>query len=244
MGKYLKMKLFALFLFFSLVTAGQKNGQKRQKRKLSRKEFRKCKNENCSDSCQAGQLKTPSCISCIQSACDLPKGLALGIECMQMTCADNCTEDMYSESCTNCKKERCMKEGKPGKGKGAQKHAARKTAGGAPRQKPLAILDKYVCGKPRGCNSLNDGAKAQHRCGLGMCYKQCILEPINELDCENCIRTLCPRASDNYSCVSAERDNKYFFCSNAENCTGPHSGAIPVSDKACPPGSFCCSWGE
>jgi len=61
---------------------------------------------------------------------------------MQMTCADNCTEDMYSESCTNCKKERCMKEGKPGKGKGAQKHAARKTAGGAPRQKPLAILDK------------------------------------------------------------------------------------------------------
>ena len=35
-----------------------------------------------------------------------------------------------------------MKEGKPGKGKGAQKHAARKTAGGAPRQKPLAILDK------------------------------------------------------------------------------------------------------
>ena len=35
-----------------------------------------------------------------------------------------------------------MKDGKPGKGKGAQKHAARKTAGGAPRQKPLAILDK------------------------------------------------------------------------------------------------------
>jgi len=48
----------------------------------------------------------------------------------------------FSETCTNCKKERCMKEGKPGKGKGAQKHAARKTAGGAPRQKPLAILDK------------------------------------------------------------------------------------------------------
>ena len=90
-----KMKLFALFLFFSLVTAGQKNNQKRQKRKLSRKEFRKCKSENCSDSCQAGQLKTPACISCIQSACDLPKGLALSIECMQMTCADNCTEDMY-----------------------------------------------------------------------------------------------------------------------------------------------------
>ena len=49
---------------------------------------------------------------------------------------------IFSETCTNCKKERCMKEGKPGKGKGAQKHAARKTAGGAPRQKPLAILDK------------------------------------------------------------------------------------------------------
>jgi len=76
-------------------------------------------------------------------ACNLPKGLALSIECMQMTCADNCTEDMYSESCTNCKKERCMKEGKPGKGKGG-KHAARKTAGGAPRQKPLAILDKVT----------------------------------------------------------------------------------------------------
>ena len=71
-----------------------------------------------------------------------------------------------------------------------------------------------------------------------MCYKQCILEPINELDCENCIRTLCPRASDNFSCISAERDNKYFFCSNAENCTGPHSGAIPVSDKSCPSGIF------
>ena len=28
-------------------------------------------------------------------ACNLPKGLALSIECMQMTCADNCTEDMY-----------------------------------------------------------------------------------------------------------------------------------------------------
>ena len=62
-----KMKLFALFLFFSLVAAGQKNNQKRQKRKLSRKEFRKCKSENCSDSCQQGQLKTPACISCIQS---------------------------------------------------------------------------------------------------------------------------------------------------------------------------------
>merc|ERR1712136_586982 len=105
MGTSQKMKLFALFLFFSLVTAGQKNNQKRQKRKLSRKEFRKCKSENC-------------------------------------------------------------------------------------------------------------------------------------------IRSLCPRASDNYSCISAERDNKYFFCSNAENCTGPHSGAIPVSDKSCPSGSFCCSWGE
>ena len=61
------MKLFAVFLFFSLVTAGQKNNERRQKRKLSRKEFRKCKSENCSDSCQAGQLKTPACISCIQS---------------------------------------------------------------------------------------------------------------------------------------------------------------------------------
>ena len=50
---------------------------------------------------------------------------------------------IFSESCTNCKKERCMKEGKPGKGKGG-KHAARKTAGGAPRQKPLAILDKVT----------------------------------------------------------------------------------------------------
>ena len=50
--------------------------------------------------------------------------------------------------------------------------------------------------------------------------------------------------SDNYSCVSAERDHKYFFCSNAENCTGPHSGAIQVNEKSCPSGAYCCSWGE
>ena len=49
---------------------------------------------------------------------------------------------LFSESCTNCKKERCMKDGKGKGGKGAQKHAARKAAGGAPKQKPLAILDK------------------------------------------------------------------------------------------------------
>ena len=35
-----------------------------------------------------------------------------------------------------------MKDGKGKGGKGAQKHAARKATGGAPKQKPLAILDK------------------------------------------------------------------------------------------------------
>ena len=43
-----------------------------------------------------------------------------------------------------------MKDGKPGKGHGRGGnggkggHQARKTAGGAPRQKPLAILDKVL----------------------------------------------------------------------------------------------------
>ena len=107
-----------------------------------------------------------------------------------------------------------------------------------------------MCGKQGGCDTVNNGAKAQHRCALGMCNKKCILEPINELDCENCIRALCPRASNNYSCISAERENMrtketvYFFCSKAENCTGPDTIGVPVSDKSCPADSLCCSWGE
>merc|ERR1711953_905489 len=123
--------------------------------------------------------------------------------------------------------------------------AARKATGGAPKLRPLAVLDKFVCGpQRRNCMDIQSGAKAQHRCALGFCYKKCILEPINELDCEDCIRTMCPRASDNFSCVAAEHDNKYFFCSTAENCTGNDTGGVPVANKSCPENTYCCSWGE
>ena len=55
---------------------------------------------------------------------------------------------------------------------------------------------QFVCdGRHNGaCNKVADGSRAQHRCAMGMCANQCVLEPVNEFECENCIRTLCPRA--------------------------------------------------
>merc|ERR1711953_530739 len=229
---FLKMRIFifsVLIVFAS--SAGGNQGQKNA-RKTRRKEFRQCKREQCAQSCPEGEVKTDACFACLESSCNVPNRMNKMIDCMKESCTSNCTEDRNSESCQSCKQTNC--NGK----------RARAKSGGAPRRQPLAIVDKYVCGRQAGCHDLQDGSKAQHRCALGMCYKKCILEPINELDCENCIRTLCPRASDNYSCVSAERDHKYFFCSNAENCTGPHSGAIQVNEKSCPSGAYCCSWGE
>ena len=73
------------------------------------------------------------------------------------------SHNSFSESCTNCKNEKCKKDQKPGKpnangkvngngkgngkGKGSQnlgrqKHGPRKSAGSAPEQNPLAILNK------------------------------------------------------------------------------------------------------
>ena len=55
---------------------------------------------------------------------------------------------------------------------------------------------------------------------------------------------LCKYFSENYTCVNAERENKYFFCAKPSDCTGPDAGGIRVAGKSCPKAYYCCHWGE
>merc|ERR1711970_151197 len=226
-----KMRTFLLITTLALVAEA---GGKNKNRKDVRKQFRKCKRENCADKCEVRNQRE-ECYTCLEAQCQIPKRVARIHQCVADSCVDNCV-DAESEQCKQCRKDNCFRQNRA---------SQRKFAGGAPKQRPLAVLDKFVCGaKQQNCLDIQSGAKAQHRCALGFCYKKCILEPINELDCEDCVRTMCPRASDNYSCVSAEREHKYFFCSSSENCTGNDAGGVPVSNKSCPRNAHCCSWRE
>ena len=55
---------------------------------------------------------------------------------------------------------------------------------------------KFVSGNgPRKHRmTVEDGTRAFHRCAMGMCYKKCILQPIEEVACEECITALCQKA--------------------------------------------------
>merc|ERR1712130_52323 len=226
------MRLLSLLLLVAIASAAK--GGKQAARKQTRKEFRKCKNQNCKERCPCKAYLNSNCYSCLDEAqCPLPKRIKKAVKCAKNECDSNCTEDLFNNECMECRVTNC--ENKSGRGQNS----------GRPHD-PLFILRKYVSGNGRNRKlAIADGTRALHRCALGMCYKQCVLEPVNEKECEECVTTLCTKASENYSCVAAERKNKFFFCSTAVDCTGPDAGGVKVGGQdACPPNSFCCHWGE
>ena len=121
------MKLFILLTLALVAEAGK---QKNKARKDIRKQFRKCKKENCSDRCDS-RNQQEGCFACIESQCEIPKRIARIHQCMIDSCTDNCV-DVESEDCQQCKKQNCLR----------QKQNNRKSNGGAPKMRPLAVLDK------------------------------------------------------------------------------------------------------
>jgi len=70
MGTDLKMKLFALLALALVAEAGKNKGNDKNERKGMRKDFRKCKRQNCSDRCDKGQQQQ-DCYDCLESQCQV-----------------------------------------------------------------------------------------------------------------------------------------------------------------------------
>lgn len=235
------MRLFLTFAIFgAVVEAGKGSGNNKQvnKRKQERKAFRQCKNRHCKEECPAGEFQSEDCMNCLDiQKCPLPRRLSKAIDCAKEKCENNCTEDLFANECMECRVSECENKKKPG------------NQGQSRPSDPLSTLRKYVSGGPAQGRrnkpmSISDGTRAYHRCAMGMCYKNCILEPVDDVACEECITSLCIKASENYTCVNAERENKYFFCAKPSDCTGPDAGGIRVAGKSCPKAYYCCHWGE
>ena len=126
------MRTFLLLTTLALVA---ESGGKNKNRKDARKQFRKCKKENCADTCDV-QNHREECYTCLEAQCQVPKHVARIHECMADSCVDNCV-NVESEQCKQCRKENCLRQGR-------QKASERKLAGGAPKQRPLAVLDKVT----------------------------------------------------------------------------------------------------
>lgn len=73
------MRFFIVLILAGFALAGKGNGNengksRRAQRKLTRKEFRKCKNENCSTECADKEYLNKKCYACLDNAeCPLPK---------------------------------------------------------------------------------------------------------------------------------------------------------------------------
>ena len=110
------MKLFILLTLALLADSGKKKSQKD-----IRKQFHKCKQENCSDRCDGGNHQE-GCYACIKSNCEIPKRIVRIHQCMIDSC--DCV-DVESENCQQCKKQNCLRQKQ-----------------NTPKSKPLALLDK------------------------------------------------------------------------------------------------------
>ena len=131
-SKKAKMRTFILLATLALVA--ESSGKNKNAQKNVRKQFRKCKKENCADSCDALN-HVEECYTCLETQCQIPKRLARVHQCMADSCVDNCVESADSDQCKQCRKDNCVKVAR-------QRTSERKLAGGAPKQRPLAVLDK------------------------------------------------------------------------------------------------------
>ena len=72
-------------------------------------------------------------MTCLQLSCNVPKRLSNNIKCLKTLCATDCTEDIYGENCQQCKNDKCTRKGKDSNTGSTAR---------APKQAPLAIVDK------------------------------------------------------------------------------------------------------
>jgi len=239
------MKLAAILLFASSCEAGWRqhrdgdmsNPEAKAAWKRQLKAFRQCKRSKCQAQCPDKNWLQESCFTCLKtSQCPLPDRVNKAIDCAKESCSKECVGDLFNVKCTTCREENCQM-----KDRGQGKHRNNKQRNNN-RKGPLSVLNKFTLNGNR--MTVSDGSAAYRRCAMGMCVQECVLNP-DEIKCEECIHSYCHRASDNYTCISAEQESgKLFFCSAVATCAGENAGGVRVQGYSCPIDTFCCHWGE